>query len=131
MKDIHGSNGRLFYLFCSGNLNIGKLNRLANMSRLFEPIDPLISSEVSLLRTSFNILLFVTHWDISTSFYDVAAISLPMVLRIQISYLGRSSVDQLVTFHCKATTSLLASCIQRIVFIDPWTHKTKKLPYDF
>jgi acyl-CoA thioesterase FadM len=111
----------------AGNLCIRKLVRVfeifreADRSGFFSQLEGEEMSNVALI-------VLARHWTISRLLYDRAAINFPMILSLEVTGFGRSSVDLSERLHDETTGELLASCLNRGVTFNTKMQMTVPIP---
>lgn len=74
--------------------------------------------------------MFGTHLLASKTLYRTAALEFPMKFQMQLTGVGKSSIDAAQLFIKEESNTILAQRILRIVHVDPNTRTTAPLPED-
>lgn len=72
--------------------------------------------------------MFGTHLQASKTLYRTASLEFPMKFHMQLSGIGKSSIDTVQLFIKEETNTILAQRISRIVHVDPNTRTTVPIP---
>jgi hypothetical protein len=124
-----------------GNCRVSRLNTgLLNIAKL----DLLTQSTMPLKTgTEFDGMLYFLlgrHWNFSERLYERAAVDFPMKMLWRFTAVGNTSIDLSHTYYedvlttpgsasaANAVSTPLASCVCRIVHVNPVTRKPEPMP---